>query len=141
VESALLTVTIEYQFGTDLSGGEEDSARVLADSLGINFNPSIIWNALPWSFVIDWLAGVSSWLNQYKVPVVTIRTEIMQCCASIKVSRKTTSAINGSTAFTVEEEAYKRFLPALNFEQAIRTSGLSLREFSLGAALGFSKGL
>jgi len=46
------------------------------DAFGINFNPSIIWNAIPYSFVIDWFAKVGKTVNSLRgkllAPIVDI---------------------------------------------------------------------
>jgi len=42
------------------------NARVLGflDSFGAaGFRPSVLWNAIPWSFVVDWTLGISEWLK------------------------------------------------------------------------------
>lgn len=44
----------------------------LLDSLGFELNPRIVWDALPFSFVIDWFFGVGNWLNRFKIDTVEL---------------------------------------------------------------------
>jgi hypothetical protein len=68
----------EMEFNYSFNSFQAEHARLLSllDRLGINLNPAIIWNAIPWTFVVDWLLDVSSWLNDRRVlnlqPLVNI---------------------------------------------------------------------
>lgn len=53
------------------------------DALGINLNLQIIWNAIPFSFVVDWFFNVGQWLGSQKgevLPVITSVTRYMHSC-------------------------------------------------------------
>lgn len=54
------------------------------DSLGIQGNPSIFWNAVPYSFVVDWFFNVGSWLNSLRVDNLSIPATVTDFCHSIK---------------------------------------------------------
>lgn len=51
--------------------------RGLLDSLGFELNPNIIWDAVPFTFVIDWFFDVGSWLSRYKVDALEL--PILMC--------------------------------------------------------------
>lgn len=111
----------------------------LLDELGVNLNPNIIWNAIPWSFVVDWVAGVSRYLDQFKhtnmEPVINIRRALW----SIKRRRTISCSVDvfgyqGLPSSVVTEAAYRR-QPFLPTRSSVELSGLSSKEFSLGAAL------
>lgn len=124
------------------------------DSLGINFNAAIIWNAIPWSFVIDWLFGVSRWLTDHRVGFMDPLISIEQYLWSVKRERtiKVTTQIAPPPHFAyplewqtgsirrpeVHEVAYRRQAGLPDFN-SFTTSGLSLKEFSLGAALAIGQ--
>jgi hypothetical protein len=122
----------------------------LLDALGVNLNPAIIWNALPWSFVVDWVVGVSQWLDRYKVSNMNPVVNILQFLWS--VSRRRTIVIsmkglpsNPAHSYSQEqpvqstvEVAYRRQV-GMPTGSSIESSGLSPREFSLGAALVLSR--
>jgi len=46
--------------------------RGLLDSMGFELNPRIIWDAIPFSFVIDWFFGVGSWLGRFKIDALEL---------------------------------------------------------------------
>jgi hypothetical protein len=123
----------------------------LLDRLGINFNTQIVWNALPWSFVVDWVVDVSQFLGYYgKVKNMEPVINILQYLWSIKRSRKIKVDMICNTVHplvpnhytpgtrisypVVTETAFRRQvgLPGVS---SITTSGLSPKELSLGAAL------
>jgi hypothetical protein len=137
---------LECEFNYSFSRFQIEHARFfgLMDSLGVNFNPAIIWNAMPWTFVADWVVSVSSYLSKFAErqmePVVNIR----RCLWSIKRSRSIECSFDAlyglaaNPASTVTETAYRRQLcwptPA-----SLRVSGLNPTEISLGAALVLSR--
>lgn len=53
-----------------------DKLKALRDMLGLRFTPSVIWEAIPFSFVVDWFLGVGKFLesieNDLIVPDVII---------------------------------------------------------------------
>lgn len=124
----------------------------LMDRVGLNFNPSIIWNAIPWTFVIDWLVGVSRWLDEMKVGLMDPTIHIRQYSWSVKRSRTIQVVdtvdqrdVDNRLLFTtvckrplIKEVAYKR-QPCVPDASLLTTSGLSLKEFSLGAALAITR--
>jgi hypothetical protein len=40
--------------------------RAYLDALGFELNPGIIWDALPFTFVLDWFFDIGSWLERHK---------------------------------------------------------------------------
>jgi hypothetical protein len=117
----------------------------LQDALGINYNPAIIWNALKFTFIIDWFINVSRWLDQFKVSHMTPKINILGGLWSYSCKRVTfwekshdiPSGLNGTKVLScpaINETTYcrKLFSPGL---ASLKTSGLSSSEFTLGAAL------
>jgi len=146
-------VMIEYNY--NYTQYQREHARVLAllDYFGVNLNPAIVWNAIPWSFLVDWTVGVSRWLDQFKIQNMSPVINIRRCLWSVKRSRVATSAFTlGLTqpptpplvhseqtpGLTYTESAYKRglFMPSLS---SLTASGLTSSEVSLGAALVLAK--
>lgn len=121
----------------------------LLDAWGVNLNPQIIWMAIPWSFVVDWVFGVSRWLGQFKVQNMKPTINIRRFLWSVKrhrrifVSKELGYDLSGPLAPyrnlesplpVVDESAYRRFV-GMPSSSSITSSGLSSSEFSLGAAL------
>ncbi|DAD51791.1 maturation protein [ssRNA phage Gerhypos.1_21] len=53
-------------------GPMDEVLRGLLDSLGFELNPRIIWDAIPFTFVIDWFFGVGSWLDRFRVDALEL---------------------------------------------------------------------
>jgi hypothetical protein len=150
---AVFHAEIEYNYNFTQYQTENAQLFGLLDALGVNLNPAIIWNAIPWSFVIDWVINVSKWLDQHKVlymePVINIHKFLTSVTyrRRILVSRTLTRATawhdlgsddtisdtSGSLP-SITETSYRRDV-GMPSSSSVQLSGLSLKEFSLGAAL------
>jgi len=64
--------------------GFDKVLRGLLDSLGFELNPRIIWDALPFTFVLDWFFGVGSWLDNFKVDALELPIKYLDCCVQYK---------------------------------------------------------
>ena len=130
--------------------GPRTRLKALLDVLGVKRDPSIIWNAIPFSFVVDWFVDVSSFLNAFSVDNLRFRVKILDFCSSVKVSSSAqlvgwTSETFGDTgnsinnpeeqmvSFTGKSYERRTLLPDLN--ASLSVSGLSGREAFLSAAL------
>jgi len=148
VYTSLTEVHIMLDFSILISQYEIENARLLAllDELGVNLNPSIIWNAIPYSFIVDWVFKVGKYLEQFQMKNLEPQINIHQGLWSVKRKRITTlrvrtrnRGIPGAAGGTnlvskVFEDSYRRdlFMPSSN---SLEVSGLNSSEFSLGAAL------
>lgn len=57
---------------------------------GLRLTPEIIWNGIPFSFVIDWVLDIQSFLRQFdKDPRVRVR--VVDYCDSVKLSQVITA--------------------------------------------------
>jgi hypothetical protein len=123
----------------------------LLDKLGVMFDPSIVWNAIPWSFAIDWVIDVGRWLSQFKAPNLEPVTVIHKFCWSQHVKRTIVSVVkpqrdnlpksrgSDGRASSVTEDAYIRSTQGLNVVAALSGSGVNSKEFILASALAFSR--
>jgi len=148
-EQARFHAEVQYSYFFSDYMRQNAMLRGLLDSFGVNFNPAIIWNAIPWSFVVDWVIGVSQWLDQFKTSNLEPVTVIHRYLYSLSVKRTTTIHTNlydqvPSLAkydvwnTTCYESAYKRVLKNISV-QDIETSGFSPKEFLLSGALALSR--
>jgi len=150
---AVFHAEIEYNY--NFTQYQVANAQLLGmlDAMGVNLNPAIIWNAIPWSFVIDWVFGISRWLDQYKElnmePVINIHrfltsvTYRRRILVSRSLIRETTYHDIGSNEYVKDtsgplpvttESAYRRDV-GMPTSSSVQQSGLNLKEFTLGAAL------
>lgn len=126
--------------------------RAFLDVLGLNWNPSIIWNAIPFSFVVDWVVNVGRWLSQSRLDNVSFQTQIRDFCHSAVItrtiryeSRFSNIFYSGSTKNEVysdwsitdvcRKRRYVRKTGIPDFLSSMETSGLNWKEFSLAGAL------
>lgn len=56
----------------------------LLDSIGANLNPQIIWDAIPYSFVVDWFFNVGDWLRQWRRKWIEVALTIKDFGVSVK---------------------------------------------------------
>lgn len=131
---------------------QTENAQLLGylDAFGVNLNPSIIWNALPWSFVVDWVIGVSRFLDRLSKSNLEPMINIIEYMWSVKRLRriyfhsevvglgdKSAGAAIWSHPVSIES-SYRRESDTVDVG-SIQTSGLNSTEFSLGAALVLSR--
>ncbi|DAD52714.1 TPA_asm: maturation protein [ssRNA phage SRR7976310_14] len=123
--------------------------KALLDVLGVNSNPAILWNAIPFTFILDWVFNVGKFLDQFKVTNVTFQTEILDFCHSVKEERRVSYECNwwhkiGTTEIPsgyrpIHQATIKTYVRKTElmpgFAVALQTSGLSPREVSLAGAL------
>lgn len=56
------------------------------DQLGIRKDAQIIWDALPYSFIVDWFLNVGNLLHRMSSDNLDVTVEILSCCHSVKWS-------------------------------------------------------
>jgi hypothetical protein len=142
-------VEIEYNYLLPEISAELAQLGGLLDSLGVYLNPRIIWNAIPFSFLIDWVVNIGSFLEKFSHRNLEPKVNILHYCWSVKrdrtvfVDKTITSSNNTQPEFgdvqvvpcrTVRETAYRR-QSGYPTPSLLQTSGLSATEVSLGAAL------
>jgi len=62
----------------------EKTLRGLLDTLGVQLNPRIIWDAFPFTFVIDWFFGVGNWLEHFSVDTLELPIKYVDSYLSYK---------------------------------------------------------
>lgn len=65
----------------------EGQINYFLDVLGINANPAVIWNAIPFSFVIDWFVNVGGFLERLRVDNIRAATTVTKFCVSARFER------------------------------------------------------
>lgn len=147
---AVFHAEIEYNYNYSDFVRAHASLLGLLDAVGVNFNPRIIWAAIPWSFVVDWLVGVGRFVDNFKLVNLEPRLNIQRYLWSIERARSivvsryiraddnftmTQGSYSGPYQLpTVNETSYRRdvTLPG-SIELEVR--GITRSEVTLGAAL------
>jgi hypothetical protein len=143
--TAMFYATMEYRYKMPYAHYSPEDYLPLAiyDSLGLNWNPAILWNAMKWTFLIDWVVGVSRWLDQFKLRNIEPVTSISRYCYSLHVVREITLSHSESATpvpfARIEEEAYIRKPHRPDLYRSIELSGLNPKEFTLAGALALSR--
>ncbi len=145
------TFHAEVEYNYHFTQFQVEHARLLAtlDALGVNLNPAIIWNAIPWSFVVDWVLGVGQYLSKGTVLNMAPVTNISRFLWSWKVERRVSTnisswgALNSFPTFYADlpdlyESVYRREV-GIPYGSSILSSGLSAKELSLGVALAITR--
>jgi hypothetical protein len=138
---------IEYNYNFTQYGLQTAALGAYLDGLGVKLNPQIIWNAIPFSFCVDWVIGVNRFLSQFSWNNVNPKINIHRFLWSVKRERhiRVQKWAQGSAKFPqllgnrislpeVYESSYRR-TPGIPSKSSIQLSGLSPQEFTLGAAM------
>jgi hypothetical protein len=67
-------------------GGIPNKLLAYMDAFGLNANPWIVWEAIPYSFCVDWLFNVGDFLDSLKFESLPIVCSIEDVCHSVKQS-------------------------------------------------------
>jgi hypothetical protein len=145
------TLRYSYQF-SELQRAH-GSVLSLLDSLGVRLDASIIWNAIPFSFVVDWVFNVGNYLETFSTPNMMPRINITSYVTShVRKRHCITYWTHTDKVFAqwwdptsnyppevlyyppIVESAYKRDV-RLPGAADVCSSGLNATEFTLGAAL------
>lgn len=149
-ESSKFHLQIEYNYNYTQYQIEHARLNAFLDSAGILSIPSIVWNAIPWSFVVDWVAGIDQFIAQTSWAASRPVINIHRALWSIKRSRRVTCsrdvAYNSlglpqqiSLPVSASKETSFRRTLWMPTDSSVILSGLNSNEFSLGAALVFSR--
>jgi hypothetical protein len=155
-EPTVFHAEIEYSYYFTQYQREHALLLTLLDKLGVNLDPSIIWNAIPWSFVVDWMFSVGKYLGEQKVLNMEPAVSVHRYCWSWTKKRKTslwfrsTANQNSGTQFNPSisdtylpelwEIAYRRDISLPDASSSLFGSGLSAKELSLAVALANTPG-
>lgn len=143
--------TIKYRYEI-IGATPPPTPRLLLKWMGLRGDPRIIWNAIPFSFVVDWVYKVGDWLSKWDEGAIPYRLHIIDVCVSCKRSQKkryvhkyafqsdiTSTPTAEFTFGTVRWERYQRHRvtpgDVLSSNLLPRIDNLSLRELVLGVAL------
>nr|WEU70964.1 MAG: maturation protein [Hangzhou steitz-like virus 6] len=146
------TMRYRYTMPNWLVSQAYNSWRGEADALGLNRNPATIWNAVPFTFIVDWVVNVGQFLERLRVDNIDLRsrTEVLDFCHSVKARRKLRFRVmplnkwpgggllpagpDYQTYAYGETSYYCRRVAVPNLYN-IQISGLNATELALGGAL------
>jgi hypothetical protein len=106
--------TFVYRYTMPDANGWRSKVGGFLDALGLNVNPAIIWNAIPFTFVVDWFFNVSKWLHSLRMESLGILVRLESCSVSCKTKAscnytyKWPQASWAQTCVVVRRVAYRR---------------------------------
>jgi len=140
---------VEYNYNYTNYQAKYASLLAFLDRIGVNLNPRIIWNAIPWSFVVDWVVGIGRLLDDFRKGWMDPEINILRYLWSISRRRdifadrliRFKDYLDGPMGEyhpyplpTLTETAYRRVVEWPT-RASLFASGLNSNEFTLGAAL------
>jgi len=69
------------------------------DTIGFELDPSILWNALPFTFVVDWFLNVGDWLHQFRLDTLELPIQLTEFCIQIKEELSVQSRVTNTFSF------------------------------------------
>jgi hypothetical protein len=144
------TATVRYTYRLNME--YITRTRVILDTLGVRLDPSILWNAIPFSFMVDWFVDIQGLLARFSTDNLGIDVSIEDFCSSVKsvvlfdyvaqhreqVQPYTAPWYYYGVAVPlgrVRTSHYERRTKVPSIFSALKTSGLSGREAFLTSAM------
>lgn len=149
-QRARFGASVEYSYTLSTYQRENALLHGFLDALGVNFDPRIIWNAIPWSFAVDWVLGVNQWLRQFRTRLIEPQTVIYRFLWSIDIRRSVLCYFKTGTSayyvghgeqpmYLLTERAYKRVPCQPDIYSSLTRSGINSHEFLLAASLAVTR--
>jgi hypothetical protein len=147
--SSKVSVWTTARFATGLSARSQDNAYIDRgiDLLGLRLTPEVLWDLMPWSWLIDWFSntgtivrnlstlGLSNTILNYAYS--TMRWQNQSTAWAKPVS--TTSVKYGGNFIQVEKMDHKVRMAASPFGFGTDLSSLSAGQWSILVALGLAR--
>lgn len=150
-EPPMYTATVRYRYQMPDLGLLSNRIKAMLDSLGVRPDASILWNAIPFSFIVDWFFDVGGWLESLSSDNLDIPVHIDDFCHSIKVDytielhmqRKYDYPVNGALYTDLHKVLMKnishyerrRAIPSTHLDTAVQRGPLSTNKIVLGTSL------
>lgn len=139
------TATMVYKYSIPKAKTlKYDTLKLLAmaDMFGVSAGVSMLWEATPFSFVVDWFLNVGDFLEQFDKPFLDTDVEVIDYCISTKAVRTTyidmwRSSSLWQTGFTVTQNHYQRTrcLPDYTLFGIRESGNFGTKQFLLGLSL------
>jgi hypothetical protein len=99
--------SLRYQYSVPKVDDATAYAQLALDRLGVRLDPSIVWNAIPFTFLVDWVFDVGGYLGTFARDNYQIDVKVREFMHSIAYSREAEidltydadSALDGTVRF------------------------------------------
>jgi hypothetical protein len=136
------SATLEYSYRMPEGSYQDLLVKGIKDYNGLVLSPQVIWNAIPFSFVVDWIVGIGPWLSQFTGRELEVVTHISKFGYSVHIERVITQYHShvGQVSQLTEESYYRTPASGVGtLISSLQTSGLNPDEFSLASGMFLSK--
>lgn len=141
----VLVGTLKYKYSLTSSVPLKDKISTYLSAFGVEANPKIAWDAIPFSFLVDWVVDVGEFLGSFKIDALGIQTVVLDYCYSIKYHAICDCWVSEYNPYRqkptpyilvrqAERSYYERAVGVPNLN-TVDVSGLGSREFLLGGSL------
>ena len=101
--------TMKYTYYCEEALGVLKTSWALMDALNVYWDPQVLWNAIPFSFLIDWFFNVGDWLHErFSKPNLPVIIRVIDYCISAKADCLT----DGGLRVPMDVPSYNRDLPS-----------------------------
>jgi hypothetical protein len=126
-------------------GSDQWTSRAKRALLGVNPSPSLLWEVLPWSWLVDWFSSVGDSINNMSSNaaenLVILYGYSMGTSSTVEHAEASSRLVNaGWVSSSQTRTSYvKRRVKASPFGFGISLPDLSVRQLAILSALGLSK--
>jgi hypothetical protein len=136
--------TCRYSYSVPYLSEFESTVGKYLDAFGVSFDAAIIWNAIPFSFVVDWFINVGEWLHSRRHDMYQCIVTLWDFCVSQKYIVTVTFTASGFDEFgspktlslgSIQQDTYVRWklLPRSNRSLTFQWAGST--QLLLGSSL------
>lgn len=139
--SCVFHATMRYTYTVPTLDAEYSKLRAFREIWGIKLNASVLWEALPFSFVVDWFLNVGKYLNSIGPEYLESKVTVLDFCYSFKKTEtgSFTMQIPGSKhtvgSYQVTDYQRRRGLPPFSTFGEILSHRYGTKQLLLSAAL------
>lgn len=142
----MFRAVMEYRYDYTASQRKLMELYVAMDKFGINANPAIIWNAIPFSFIVDYFVAIGPWLDRLREGLSDPTIHIYKYVWSLKAHQfiecraffcpdRPEGQRSDVFMLKIFRDSYRRGVGTDAWNHCITTSGLNPKEFSYIAAM------
>jgi hypothetical protein len=62
----------------------DESLKLSFEGFGYKLDPRIIWDAIPFSFIMDWFSNFGDWVHQFRQDALYLPIELVDSCVTYK---------------------------------------------------------
>jgi hypothetical protein len=96
VKAPVYHAKLVYKYTVPRMSEAEEKLKTLFQTLGLQLDPTIVWNAIPFSFVVDWVVDVSSFLKSFSRDNFPITTTVEDFSESVSYHYETEISVQGA---------------------------------------------